>query len=135
MDFCTLKRPNLFNKRLSILLLLNMLISIFGLLYFSTTVSGESYSENSNDFHILKEWVEPSKDRHRSYLKEVGIISAELVGGCTLNVASFLICLSALEMEGDDPEASGIVMSTILAPVVSSLAVTGGGCLFRGKGS
>ncbi len=131
MNSYTLKRPNLFNKRLSILLLLNMLISIFGLLYFSPTVSGESHSENSNDFHIFKEWIEPSNNRHRSYLKEVGILSAELVGRCTLNMASFLISLSALEMEGDDPEVPGIAMSTALAPVVSSLGVTGVGCLFR----
>lgn len=135
MNFYIYEEPNLFSRKLCILFPLNILISICCLFCFLPAVKGESYSENFGDLHIDKEEAESLNDRYRDGLKEVGILSAELVGGCTLNLASFLISVSALSMAGDDPQLPGLIMSTALAPLISSFGVTGMGYLFRDEGS
>lgn len=131
------KKQNLFSNGFCVLFLLNLLIPVYGLFSFSPNARCESYPECSRYFRISKEELDSSKDSHHNGSENLSAwkLAAEIAGGCTLNLSSFIICLYTLSAEGDDPEIPGFVMSIALAPLVSSLAVTGVGYLVRDEGS
>lgn len=123
-------KQNLFSN--GILFLLNLLMSIYCLFCFAPSVRCESYLDDSRYLIIHKEQSNSSKDNRIDDSKK---LAAEIAGGCTLNLASFLICIKAFSAEGDDPELPGIIVSSALVPLISSLEVTGVGYLVGDKGS
>lgn len=124
------KKQNLFGGVLHVLFLLNLWMSIYCL--FAPSARGESYLDDSRYLVIHKEQLNLSKYNQYGGSKE---LAAEIAGGCTLNMASFLICVNALANGGDDPAMSGTIVSTALAPLISSLEVTGVGYLVGDEGS
>lgn len=132
-----INNQNFLRMRFCILFLVNLLIFAYNLFCISPNVSCESYTEYSRYLHITKEKFDSSNDGHNDGPKNLSAVklAAEIAGGCAVNLASFLICVAVLEAEGDDPELPGLIMSTGLAPLASSIGVTGLGYLVRDEGS